>query len=508
MAPSTSSYPTSRESSYKAEEAKRGEAQKRWERPSVNRTNLKINIKGKEIKEPTRPQANLKLVVDKHQRSKNDPTPDFESLLADNVPENNAATERHTSTLIENFDQSEFIRNVIIQSKKLGGNRFGSPGQANPESAIPHHRSKRIDDKWFIKDMKKHGILKAFNDINKFTEFFQNSPSANQEMPSAASIVQKHSSSGNLEYDYHSSSMQNIADAAQDKNTKSTYILEEMENEEKTTKTLKSFKFIFPFQRRARSHSPPKNSVITNKIIETMNNNSPDGVLGQGQPQKQGEQVSKQKNKAVVANPNFLIGSYHLLNKREKLQAYIDEGGNREIYGDEDHILQGKEVEEWLMGSGLSIPDATTGCTDNSELNKQFSSNLSGLLNTLKLRQIEKEVENPTQKHMDDWGEFEEWMFDSLNMEKENRAKDANEADHDDEQIPDESSLDGNCFGNMPVFPSSNKRSPYIHKDQIIEEEDELESEFIDPTEQFGFKNLSSYMSQMDRWIEEGKTFK
>jgi hypothetical protein len=147
MAPSTSSYPTSRESSYKAEEAKRGEAQKRWERPSVNRTNLKINIKGKEIKEPTRPQANLKLAVDKHQRSKNDPTPDFESLLADNVPENNAATERHTSTLIENFDQSEFIRNVIIQSKKLGGNRFGSPGQANPESAIPHHRSKRIDDK-------------------------------------------------------------------------------------------------------------------------------------------------------------------------------------------------------------------------------------------------------------------------------------------------------------------------------------------------------------------------
>jgi hypothetical protein len=99
-------------------------------------------------------------------------------------------------------------------------------------------------------------------------------------------------------------------------------------------------------------------------------------------------------------------------------------------------------------------------------------------------------------------------MFDSLNMEKENRAKDANEADHDDEQIPDESSLDGNCFGNMPVFPSSNKRSPYIHKDQIIEEEEELESEFIDPTEQFGFKNLSSYMSQMDRWIEEGKTFK
>lgn len=64
---------------------------------------------------------------------------------------------------------------------------------------------------------------------------------------------------------------------------------------------------------------------------------------------------------------------------------------------EDEPLLQGKEVEEWLMGSGLSIPDATTGCTDNSELNKQFSANLSGFLNTLKNRQMEKE-ESPQKK--------------------------------------------------------------------------------------------------------------
>lgn len=62
-----------------------------------------------------------------------------------------------------------------------------------------------------------------------------------------------------------------------------------------------------------------------------------------------------------MANPNFLIGSYHLLKHKEKLQSYINDSSGKEIYGDEDHILQGKEVEEWLMGSGLSIPEATTG---------------------------------------------------------------------------------------------------------------------------------------------------
>jgi hypothetical protein len=122
-----------------------------------------------------------KFPIAKHQRSNNDSMPEFESLLCDNLPESNIATERHSSSLIENFDKSEFIKNVIIQSKKLGGNRFGSPGQSNQNSQTQQPQKEPSNDKNFMKDRTKHGILKAFNDINKFSEFFENSPTCNQD---------------------------------------------------------------------------------------------------------------------------------------------------------------------------------------------------------------------------------------------------------------------------------------------------------------------------------------
>lgn len=471
-------------------------------------------MKNNDSKEGTRFSPAKKFYwIDKHQRIGSDQIPEYENLYDPNIDEPNIATERHASSLIDNFDQSEFIKNVIIQSNKPGWVRFGSPGQSNPGSSNSAQIEKKSEDKSFIKDMKKYGILKAFNDINKFTEFFQNSPISNQDTKIQINDNNKHWSSGNLEWENHSSSMQEIADAAQEKNTKSTYLLEEMQNEEKNKNgNLKSFKFIFPFQRRARSHSPPKNSVITNKIIETMNNNSPDGVLGQSAINVSGENTKKNsnKNKPVVANPNFLIGSYHLLNKKEKLQSYINDQNWKETYGTDEHILQGKEVEEWLMGSGNSLPEGTTGWTDNSEINKLFSSNLSCFLNTLKFKQSEKEqeqqFESTDQKLTEEWEDLDDWMFDSLNREKQLENKEFQGVDSDG--IPDETGLDGNWFENLPVFPNPNKRSPYIYRDQVIEEEEEYEQEFVDSNEQFGFRNLNSYIKQMDKWIEEGKTFK
>ena len=94
----------------------------------------------------------------------------------------------------------------------------------------------------------------------------------------------------------------------------------------------------------------------------------------------------RSKNRPVVANPDFLIGSCHLLNKKEKLQSYMNDNSWKEVYGSDEHILQGKEVEEWLMGSGNSISEGATGWTDNSDINKLFSSNLSWFLNTLKFK--------------------------------------------------------------------------------------------------------------------------
>lgn len=246
-----------------------------------------------------------------------------------------------------------------------------------------------------------------------------------------------------------------------------------------------------------------------------MNNNSPDGVLGQSSVNVSGENTKKNssnKSKPVVANPNFLIGSYHLLHKKEKLQSYINDNSWKEIYGTDEHILQGKEVEEWLMGSGNSIPEGTTGWTDNSEINKLFSSNLSSFLNTLKFKQTEKEqeqqFESSDHKLTQEWEDLEDWMFDSLNQEKKDQLANKEFQGADSDGIPDESGFDGDWFENLPVFPNTSKRSPYVYKDQVIDEEEEYEQEFVDTNEQFGFRNLNSYIKQMDKWIEEGKTFK
>mmetsp|Transcript_850 Transcript_850/g.800 ORF Transcript_850/g.800 Transcript_850/m.800 type:complete len:86 (-) Transcript_850:25-282(-) len=85
-------------------------------------------------------------------------------------------------------------------------------------------------------------------------------------------------------------------------------------------------------------------------------------------------------------------------------------------------------------------------------------------------------------------------MFDSINAERDKRKLE--DAQIDSDIIPDESGLDGNYFCNLPVFkhPDAVKEIPEV--------------EYVKPSDQFGFKNLSSYIAQMDKWIEEGKTFK
>lgn len=261
MASNLPSFQAPRPHASKIEDKKRTESGKKKERPLISFNKLKINIKSKDGKDNSRYNHSGKLSIDLHQRSNQEALHEYDNLLAENVPENIPATERHTSSLIDNFDQSDFIKNVINQSRKIGGTRFGSPGQNDSSCYGEVHKVNKKDDISFMKDMKKHGILKAFNDMNKLTEFFQSSPKNEEDILGGNSISYKHASSQIIENDYQTSSIQEIANAANDKNTKSTYLLEEMDKEE-TTKNLKSFKCIFPFQRRARSHSPPKNAVI------------------------------------------------------------------------------------------------------------------------------------------------------------------------------------------------------------------------------------------------------
>lgn len=88
------------------------------EKPSISKSRLKISIKSPDMKDisPRHPQN--KLSSAKHQWSNNEPVSEFDSLLDDNAKNSNFATERYSNSVIDNFDQSEFIKNVIIQSRK------------------------------------------------------------------------------------------------------------------------------------------------------------------------------------------------------------------------------------------------------------------------------------------------------------------------------------------------------------------------------------------------------
>lgn len=53
--------------------------------------------------------------------------------------------------------------------------------------------------------------------------------------------------------------------------------------------------------------------------------------------------------------------------------------------------------------------------------------------------------------------ELEDWMFDSINAERDKRKLE--DAQIDSDIIPDESGLDGNYFCNLPVFKHPGKRA-------------------------------------------------
>ena len=69
-------------------------------------------------------------------------------------------------------------------------------------------------------------------------------------------------------------------------------------------------------------------------------------------------------------------------------------------------------------------------------------------------------------------------MFDSINEEKEKLQQNETKDFEDTDNIPEENSFEG-CFDAVPEFPVKSKRSPYVYKDQIIEEEEEQEPEFV-----------------------------
>lgn len=121
--------------------------------------------------------------------------------------------------------------------------------------------------------MKRHGIIEALNDINKFSEFFETLPSKGEDRSSQSQM--NPDTTGSPNNTENSSQIFSNSMVNGDQNQRLITLKREEHkgrfNENKVIST--GSNFLFPFQRRARSHSPPSEEQIHKKIAEAMNNN-------------------------------------------------------------------------------------------------------------------------------------------------------------------------------------------------------------------------------------------
>ena len=188
-----------------------------------------------------------------------------------------------------------YVINVTNQKKNPLQHRFGSPGQQN--SIVTSQK--------FIGEMKRHGIYDALNEMNKFSEFFEALPE--KLVDSKDEKVKEHEQSHSSNNFTESQSTQMMSSSAfmdtKDHNTVGSSKLEIHKARFDEKESSDKLHFLFPFQRRARSHSPPSEEQIHNKIAETITNNI--------KPQKERRWSKNNENKnasPVVANTSFIIG--------------------------------------------------------------------------------------------------------------------------------------------------------------------------------------------------------
>lgn len=88
-----------------------------------------------------------------------------------------------------------YVINVTNQINKPITNRFGSPGLFNQQRKLSPNSSN--SGVYFIGEMKKHGIYDAFNDINKFSEFFEALPKKDDDPSNSTLKTHEQSQSSN-----------------------------------------------------------------------------------------------------------------------------------------------------------------------------------------------------------------------------------------------------------------------------------------------------------------------
>ena len=235
--------------------------------------------------------------------------------------------------------------------------RFGSPGANSKSPSESRDQSPTKKKMNFLKEMKRHGIMKALNDISKFNEFFENSPTRKEDSLDPGETIK--------------------SDLSVRHETKKDTLIDPKKGDES------ELRFVFPFQRRARSLSPSKPSLI-NSIGNTSINNS-----GTFQP--------------VVADPNFIIGGMSSGFGKEMLYSPRLSHPVQEKYAivDEEMIAKGREVEEWLMGSGGSFTAATTGGSESMQGRSKEELGVSGT--GPGEGKDDEEAEEEQQKTLEEW---------------------------------------------------------------------------------------------------------
>lgn len=248
--------------------------------------------------------------------------------------------------------------------------RFGSPGVFN--------QMKEKKGEYFIGDMKKYGIITALNEMNNFKEFFESQPSksvSRQQQPPS----------------------KEPGCAARSSVEMKPQSRDEKRDESKEEKS----PFMFPFQRRARSYSPPSIEQINNKIAETIINNT----KAKNERSCSNSLEGHKNSSAVVANTSFMIGGFESTKKRK-----FGDTSRRQGCKKEEIVIKSREVEEWLFNNEMSFSNDENEIFDRLTSNFGQNNDFSGI-ETLSRSGVKDERTKTD--------EFNKWMYQTVDMNEQ-----------------------------------------------------------------------------------------
>ena len=190
--------------------------------------------------------------------------------------------------------------------------------------------------------------------------------------------------------------------------------------------------FLFPFQRRARSHSPPSEEQIHNKIAEAIHNNV--------KPEKErswSKSLEYKKNQSpVVANTSFMIGGADFQKTKrlgDRTKRYKTKGGTHatlnSLANKGSKMLKGQEVEDWLYNNNATFGNNEKDydeLLDDQDIQEKVASNLG------RNKPIKKEKKSQNVKN----GELGQWMYQTVDSFNENSSQTRNNNEGNENQHP------------------------------------------------------------------------